>query len=45
MWDTPELLYRIILTAIDYQLDPSGAQRSIYILGTRAILEAAKDSP
>ncbi|WXC67279.1 hypothetical protein SNK03_013063 [Fusarium graminearum] len=44
MSSTPELLYHIILTVIDYHLDPSGATRSIYILATRATLEAAKES-
>ena len=44
MPETPELLYHIILTVIDYHVDPSGAKRSIYILGTRGTLEAAKDS-
>ncbi|KAL4723512.1 hypothetical protein ACLX1H_009147 [Fusarium chlamydosporum] len=44
MSNTPELLYHILLTVIDYHVDPSGAQRSIYILGTRATLEAAKES-
>ncbi|KAI6756151.1 hypothetical protein HG530_011887 [Fusarium avenaceum] len=44
MSNTPELLYHTILTVIDYHVDPSGAQRSIYILGTHSTLEAAKDS-
>lgn len=44
MSNTPELLYHTILTVIDYHVDPSGARRSIYILGTHSTLEAAKDS-
>jgi len=44
MSNTPDLLYHIILTVIDYHVDPSGAKRSIYILGTHGTLEAAKDS-
>lgn len=44
MSNIPELLYHIILTVIGYRMDPSGSQRSIYILGTRSTLEAAKDS-
>jgi Fe-S cluster assembly iron-binding protein IscA len=44
MSNIPELLYHIILTVIDYHVDPSGAQRSIHILGTRSTLEAAKHS-
>lgn len=42
MSNSPELLYHIILTVIDYHVDPSGAQRSIYVLGTNATLETAK---
>jgi hypothetical protein len=44
MSNSSELLYHVILTVIDFHLDPSGAKRSIYILGTRTTLEAAKDS-
>ncbi|KAG7414775.1 hypothetical protein DER46DRAFT_576428 [Fusarium sp. MPI-SDFR-AT-0072] len=44
MSNNSELLYHVILTVIDFHLDPSGAKRSTYILGTRATLEAAKDS-
>ncbi|KAF4332134.1 hypothetical protein FBEOM_14073 [Fusarium beomiforme] len=44
MSNSPELLYRIILTVIDYYVDPSGAKRSIYILDTNPTLEAAKNS-
>ncbi|KAF9775171.1 hypothetical protein IL306_006753 [Fusarium sp. DS 682] len=44
MSNSSELLYHIILTVIDFHLDPSGATRSTYILGTRTTLEAAKDS-
>ncbi|KAJ9419455.1 hypothetical protein QL093DRAFT_2364560 [Fusarium oxysporum] len=44
MSNSPELLYHIILTVIDYHVDPSGAKRSIYVLGTNATLEAAKSS-
>ncbi|KAH7205831.1 uncharacterized protein BKA55DRAFT_600252 [Fusarium redolens] len=43
MSNSSELLYHIILTVIDFHLDPSGAKRSVYILGTRAALEPAKD--
>jgi hypothetical protein len=42
MSNSPELLYHIILTVIDYHIDPSGAKRSIYVLGTNATLETAK---
>lgn len=42
MSNIPELLYHIILTVINYPVDPSGAQQSTYILGTRSTLEAAK---
>ncbi|KAL4726677.1 hypothetical protein ACLX1H_005565 [Fusarium chlamydosporum] len=42
MSNSPELLYHIILTVIDYHVDPSGAQRSIYVLGTNATLKTAK---
>ncbi|EWZ34040.1 hypothetical protein FOXG_22807 [Fusarium oxysporum f. sp. lycopersici 4287] len=44
MSNSPELLYHIILTVIDYHVDPSGAKQSIYIPGTNATLEAAKNS-
>uniref|UniRef100_A0A0D2YIG4 Uncharacterized protein n=2 Tax=Fusarium oxysporum TaxID=5507 RepID=A0A0D2YIG4_FUSOF len=44
MSSSPELLYHILLTVIDYHVDPSGAKQSIYILGTNATLEAAKNS-
>ncbi|KAH7169835.1 uncharacterized protein B0J16DRAFT_351638 [Fusarium flagelliforme] len=44
MSNSPELLYHIILTVIDYHVDPSGAKRSTYVLGTHATLEAAKNS-
>jgi hypothetical protein len=44
MQNSSELLYHIILTVIDFHLEPSGSQRAIYILGTRATIEAAKDS-
>ncbi|KNB06236.1 hypothetical protein FOXG_07013 [Fusarium oxysporum f. sp. lycopersici 4287] len=44
MTNSPELLYHIFLTVIDYHIDPSGAKRSIYVLGTNATLEAAKNS-
>ncbi|RGP78918.1 hypothetical protein FLONG3_2823 [Fusarium longipes] len=40
----PELLYHILLTIIDYHQEPSGAQRSTYVLGTRGSVEAAKRS-
>lgn len=39
-----ELLYHIMLTIIDYHKDPSGAQRSTYVLGTRGSVETAKSS-
>ncbi|KAJ0130365.1 Uncharacterized protein HZ326_26532 [Fusarium oxysporum f. sp. albedinis] len=42
--NSPELLYHIILTVIDYHLEPSGAKPSTYLLGTRAALETAEDS-
>ncbi|KAI5462011.1 hypothetical protein BGZ63DRAFT_382802 [Mariannaea sp. PMI_226] len=38
----PELLYHTTLTVIDYQQDPSGATRSVYVLGTHCTLEGAK---
>uniref|UniRef100_A0A0C4DJ28 Uncharacterized protein n=1 Tax=Fusarium oxysporum (strain Fo5176) TaxID=660025 RepID=A0A0C4DJ28_FUSOF len=44
MTNSPELLYHIFLTVIDYHIDPSGAKRSIYVLGTNATLEAARNS-
>ncbi|KAJ9419795.1 hypothetical protein FOXG_07174 [Fusarium oxysporum f. sp. lycopersici 4287] len=44
MSNSSELLYHVILTVIDFHLDPSGAKRSIYILGTRTTLDSAKDS-
>ncbi|KAK2471205.1 hypothetical protein H9L39_17436 [Fusarium oxysporum f. sp. albedinis] len=44
MSNSPEILYHIILTVIDYHLEPSGAKRSIYIFGTHATREDAKDS-
>ncbi|KAF4333301.1 hypothetical protein FBEOM_12887 [Fusarium beomiforme] len=44
MSNISEFLYHIILTVIDFHLDPSGAKQSTYILGTRATIEAAKDS-
>ncbi|CEI39817.1 hypothetical protein FVEN_g2096 [Fusarium venenatum] len=40
----PELLYHVLITVIDYDKDPSGAQRSTYVLGTRGSLESAKSS-
>jgi hypothetical protein len=40
---SPENLYHTVLTVIDYHVDPSGAQRSDYVLGTHATVEAAKD--
>ncbi|KAF5724620.1 hypothetical protein FMUND_663 [Fusarium mundagurra] len=42
--NTSELLYHIILTVIDFHLVPLGSKRAIYILDTRATIEAAKDS-
>ncbi|KAH7216377.1 hypothetical protein DER44DRAFT_857387 [Fusarium oxysporum] len=42
--NSPELLYHIILTVIDYHVDPSRAKQSIYIPGTNATLKAAKNS-
>lgn len=44
MQNSSDLLYHIILTVIDFHLEPSGSKRAIYILGTRATIEAAKDS-
>lgn len=44
MQKSSDLLYHIILTVIDFHLEPSGSKRAIYILGTRATIEAAKDS-
>ncbi|KAH7183737.1 hypothetical protein BKA60DRAFT_644535 [Fusarium oxysporum] len=44
MSNSPELLYHIILTVIDYHVDPSEAKQSIYISGTNATLEAAESS-
>jgi hypothetical protein len=41
--DVPELLYHTILTVIEYHKEPSGATRSVYVLGTHSALEAAKD--
>ncbi|KAM5350318.1 hypothetical protein ACJ41O_006823 [Fusarium nematophilum] len=38
----PELLHHTTLTVIDYHEDPSGATRSVYVLGTHGTLEAAK---
>ncbi|WAO97031.1 Hypothetical protein NCS54_01473500 [Fusarium falciforme] len=40
--DVPELLYRTVLTLIDYHEDPWGATRSVYVLGTHNALKAAK---
>ncbi|EXK24711.1 hypothetical protein FOMG_18578 [Fusarium oxysporum f. sp. melonis 26406] len=40
--DVPELLYHTVLTVIDYHKEPSGATRSVYVLGTHSSLEAAK---
>ncbi|KAM6513774.1 hypothetical protein FALCPG4_014989 [Fusarium falciforme] len=40
--DVPELLYHTVLTLIDYHEDPSGAARSVYVLGTHSALKAAK---
>ncbi|KAH7237889.1 hypothetical protein B0J15DRAFT_516481 [Fusarium solani] len=40
--DVPELLYHTVLTLIDYHDDPSGATRSVYVLGTHSALKAAK---
>ncbi|RBQ71715.1 hypothetical protein FVER14953_13464 [Fusarium verticillioides] len=42
--NSSELLYHIILTVIDFHIEPSVSKRAIYILGTRATIEAAKDS-
>lgn len=39
---TPELLYHTLLIVVDYHVDPSGADRSTYVLGTHATLDAAK---
>lgn len=39
-----ELLYHVLLTVIDYHNDPSGAQRSTYVLGTQGSIESAKSS-
>ncbi|KAH7126445.1 hypothetical protein B0J13DRAFT_530988 [Dactylonectria estremocensis] len=38
----PELLHHTTLTVIDYHEDPSGATRSVYVLGTHSTLEASK---
>lgn len=38
----PELLFHTILTVIDYHNDPSGATRSVFVLGTHSTLAAAK---
>ncbi|KAH7176001.1 hypothetical protein EDB81DRAFT_30841 [Dactylonectria macrodidyma] len=38
----PELLYHTVLTLIDYHEDPSGATRSVYVLGTHSALDTAK---
>ncbi|KAI5464934.1 hypothetical protein BGZ63DRAFT_412375 [Mariannaea sp. PMI_226] len=38
----PDLLYHTVLTVIDYHDDPSGAKRSVYVLGTHATLKASK---
>ncbi|KAJ0131667.1 Uncharacterized protein HZ326_25232 [Fusarium oxysporum f. sp. albedinis] len=40
--DVPELLYHTVLTVIDYHKEPSGATRSVYVLGTHSALGAAK---
>lgn len=42
MSTSTDLLYHTVLTVIDYHEDPSGAKRSVYVLGTHATLEAAK---
>ncbi|KAF4500854.1 hypothetical protein FAGAP_2945 [Fusarium agapanthi] len=44
MQNISDLLYHIILTVIDFHLEPSGSKRDIYILGTWATIEAAKES-
>ncbi|TPX12999.1 uncharacterized protein E0L32_006644 [Thyridium curvatum] len=38
----PDQLFHTTLTVIDYHEDPSGAKRSVYVLGTHGKLEAAK---
>ncbi|KAH6894559.1 hypothetical protein B0T10DRAFT_558686 [Thelonectria olida] len=38
----PDLLYHTLLTVIDYHADPSGASRSVHVLGTHATVAAAK---
>ncbi|KFA70138.1 hypothetical protein S40285_06614 [Stachybotrys chlorohalonatus IBT 40285] len=38
----PELLYHTVLTVIDYQADPNGGIRYIFVLGTRGSLKSAK---
>jgi hypothetical protein len=40
--DVPKLLYHTVLTVIDYHTEPSGATRSVYVLSTHSVLEAAK---
>lgn len=40
--NVPDLLYHTTLTVIDYHQDPSGATRSVYVLGTHSTVQAAK---
>ncbi|KAF4459024.1 hypothetical protein FALBO_14224 [Fusarium albosuccineum] len=39
---TPEFLYHTLLVVVDYHIDPSGANRSTYVLGTHATLDTAR---